>query len=117
MARPVSAPPRELSLEGIGQNLRRRGRLEIRHEPGGLRHYLDGRAVAAGQRLELVLGHKVYPGRYEWFFDAQEPAMFFPDIFEELHGWERGCLLLPEKAELRWPTGRSNHSDRLRGDA
>ena len=69
-------------------------KLETRIEPSGLRHYLAGRPVHAGEGLEVCLSGFWVPVRYEWNFSRQSPPMLFAE----------GAELRPySKLEYRWP--------------
>ena len=78
-------------------------------DEGGLRHFLNGRAVLAGAGLELLLadGHWV-PVRYEWDFESGKP----PRAYLLLGGPEQALrhdatpvveFALAPRAVLRWP--------------
>lgn len=77
-------------MSGEGQ------RLILQHE-GGYRHYLLGRAVHAGTRLELLTDNGWVTGRYEW--------RFHPDIkpYLVLNTETGETVVLEYDAELRWP--------------
>ncbi|HEU5219297.1 MAG TPA: hypothetical protein VFU23_11590 [Gemmatimonadales bacterium] len=78
------------------------GQLELRTEPSGPRHYLNGKPVRAGQGLFLLLAPDVWvPGRYEWTFRRKDR----PRLYLELggHAGQEVELRLPEEALLRWP--------------
>ena len=72
-------------------------RLELRQEPSGLRHYLDGRAVHAGDVLEIREGAAWLLARYEWSFRAGDPPRLCLDA---------GELRPYEGTALRWPVER-----------
>lgn len=73
------------------------GRLELRDEGiSGLRHYLDGEPVHAGDSLELLTGDGWRRGRYEWGFRWDGPPVLFWDD-------QRG-VSIREDDELRWPS-------------
>lgn len=83
--------------------------LKLVHEIGGLRHYLGGEPVHAGDLLELRLpGGAWVLGRYEWSFRAGSAPCFYVTLGGD---WERDaaldpvqtCLALPQAARLRWP--------------
>lgn len=71
--------------------------LQLHHEPGGLRHYLQGRPVSCGTQLEIQLGGTRgpwVPVRYE--SNLREPVSIC------LHAV--GARLYPdEDATFRWP--------------
>lgn len=90
------------------------GKLEVRDEAAsGLRHYLAGRPVHAGDALELLLpGERWIAGRYEWTFTADRQPMFY---FPAGGAWEQAgrdavapvvSASLPAGAVLRWPEDR-----------
>jgi hypothetical protein len=86
------------------------GPLELREEPGGLRHYLAGEAIHAGEILELLLPDGAWlEGRYEWDFRQDVRPLFFTALGGD---WERdparyeplqAPMRIPELATLRWP--------------
>ncbi len=89
------------------------GHLELRDDAGGLRHFLDGKPVHAGDALDLLLPDGVWlPGRYEWDFKSGSEPWFYFALGGE---WERlrarqpdveplqARIRLPENAVLRWP--------------
>ena len=96
-------------------------RLELRREPSGLRYYLQGRGVHAGQELDLLVW--THPktsqaeatwirGRYEWSYHKQDRPTFHIHL-----GWLTTCPEYPDvepftthsvvelhpAAQLRWP--------------
>jgi hypothetical protein len=98
------------------------GSLQLQREDGGLRHYLDGRAVHAGTTLQLLLPNSRWlSGRYEWSFQSDAPPLLYvllggdwerlrkEDPRSEVNGGntdfcgEEVRLQLPESAVLRWP--------------
>jgi hypothetical protein len=81
------------TVSGLGQ------RLELRREAGGLRHYLGGEPVHAGDLLELWRDGAWLTGRYEWNA-RQEPA---PALYLSA---ERSVGLTAEDL-LRWPGRRA----------
>jgi len=73
--------------------------LELRTEAGGLRYYLQGNPIHAGELLELLLDDGSWAlGRYEWNYRKEEWPWFYVDT-------ETGGTvdLNPEKSLLRWP--------------
>ncbi len=74
-------------------------RLELRVEADGQRHYLRGRPVVVGDRMDLWLddGSQIH-GRYEWRGEG-EPALLV--LF--LRGGEPVEVTLPSSARLSWP--------------
>ena len=82
------------------------GNLVLEHEPDGLRHTLDGKAVHAGEVLELALEDgKWIEGRYEWNFQGDSLPRLYLGLAGEPPGprTDEGALLLPNWATLRWP--------------
>ncbi len=88
------------------------GRLILRRDAGGLRHFLDGNAVHAGEFLELRLPKGVWVLiRYEWNWQSELPhgVMLLGGPAEEAN-----CpsllpdvvFQIPGNAELRWPERR-----------
>lgn len=79
-------------------------RLDLVRESGGLRHYLSGEPVHAGDGLELQLeGGSWVGGRYEWNFQGESPPLFYfglAGVPEEL------VIALPSTARLRRPKKR-----------
>jgi hypothetical protein len=54
-------------MDGDGEHL------ELRREVGGLRHYLSGEPIHAGELLELQLDDGKWAlGRYEWNYRQQD---------------------------------------------
>lgn len=78
-------------------------RLLLRSDGGGKRHFLAGRAVHCGQRLELQLAQAVWvPVRYETA--GGEPVGYLAlGGPEELGAGEQVHFRLPADAVLRWP--------------
>lgn len=85
------------------------GRLVLREESGGLRHYLGGQGVHAGDILELLLEKDAWiAGRYEWSYQMNKRPAFYICLGGN---WERDDrkdpiqvpIALPENATLRWP--------------
>ena len=69
--------------------------LNLIREPGGLRHYLEGRPVRAGSHLEFRdLYGPWTPGRYEWTFRQADPPYLVTDA---------GSRNITPAVELRWP--------------
>lgn len=96
------------------------GRLQLRQEPSGPRHYLDGEPVHAGQVLELALFEGVavtaagdadpvwLRGRYEWSYQPGDLPRFFLELGNGLALGRGECVALaefrlPAAAVLRWP--------------
>ena len=84
--------------------------LELRREDGLSRHYLIGRPVRQGDRLELALADGGWlPGIYEWRRDGGSDARW-PMLRIDLGGpWEHdgsrrpsGVITLAPQARLRW---------------
>lgn len=77
------------------------GTLELGMDDGGLRHRLGGRAVHAGDGLEVKLdGGTWLAGTYEWTFEADAPALLVIPVAGTA---EPAALRLPAKARIRWP--------------
>ena len=76
---------------------------------GGARHFLAGRAVHAGDTLQLqVAGGDWLPIRYEWSWDPDTPptghlALGVPAGAEQLQDTPVASFDLPATAILRWP--------------
>lgn len=71
------------------------GTLELRREVGGLRHYLDGQPVHAGDTLEWNRAGEWLRGRYEWTFrEDDQPAFYISE--------DKGYFIPPD-ALLCWP--------------
>lgn len=70
--------------------------LELRPEPGGLRHYLDGEPVHCGDILELLTddGARVLV-RYEWNWKQGGPPALCLD--------QDVAIFASEGTKLRWP--------------
>ena len=96
-------------------------RLRLQQEPGGPRHYLDGRGIHAGDRLELAVAEGVtrcahgdpdpvwLVGRYEWRFQPGDAPRFFLELGDGKALGLGKCtglaeFKLPETALLRWPS-------------
>ena len=80
--------------------------LELDRQSGGLRHFLEGKAVHAGSTLELKLEDGQWiAGRYEWNFQGDSLPRFYLGLAGEPPGppSDEGALLLPTWAILRWP--------------
>ena len=95
------------------------GHLEPREELGGLRYYLAGEGIHAGEILEILLPDGAWlEGRYEWDFRRDARPLFFtalggdwerePERYEQL----QAAMRIPEAATLRWPR-RGPFGDRL----
>ena len=79
-------------------------------DAGGMRHFLAGRPVHAGTRLELRLLDDLWvPVRYEWNWDAAAPPRGYLGLGGrgEALGYAPAPVSfpLPETAEMRWPDG------------
>lgn len=87
---------------------RKWGKLELRKEPGGLRHYLHGKPVHAGASLLLRLPHphEAVPVRYEgqWSRDGLVGLLYL-SIADNEGGWGPDFVLASaaEAAHLAWP--------------
>ena len=69
-------------------------------DSGGLRHFLSGRPVHAGDGLYLLTQLGWMPGRYEWGFRAGTPC----NIYFSLPGvHEATAVQIPSGAQLAWP--------------
>jgi len=70
-------------------------RLELRREAGGMRNYLAGKPVHAGDILELWKAGAWLRGRYEWTFRTDdEPVLYLA---------EDKAVCLSSADVLRWP--------------
>jgi hypothetical protein len=77
--------------------------LVIGDDGAGPRHYLTGRAVHAGNNLEMLTETGWQPVRYEaeWTDDSLTARLLLPD--------ERELVVPGTDVELRWPgTGRND---------
>jgi hypothetical protein len=76
----------------------------------GRRHFLDGRPVHAGARIELLLENGTWlPVRDEWGWDTEQPptAHFALGLPPAAHGIAEPPVVsieLPARAILRWPS-------------
>jgi len=82
--------------------------LEVRRDPAGRRHYLDGRPTHPGDLLEILLpGGQSLRGRYELEPDSAERPDPAPILVIEVAGGNWGeleaFLHLPAEARFRWP--------------
>lgn len=90
------------------------GPLELREEPGGLRYYLNGRPIHAGDDLELQLfpnsvvddrhdskGPAWIVGRYEWSCRPGTRPLFYIIVLAD--GNVAAHFEIPDRAILRWP--------------
>jgi hypothetical protein len=86
---------------------RSRENLEVRQDPDGMHHYLDGKRLSRGDEIELLLGDGQWlRGRYDW----NGVAVVWPALRLNLAGrisrhTERrltGAMPLPPSAILRW---------------
>ena len=75
------------------------GKLVLADDRGGQRHFLEDRAVHAGDGVELQLPDGWLPGRYEWSFDDQPPEL----VVAVAGTKENAIVRLPPSATLRWP--------------
>lgn len=86
----------------------RQGALELRQDAGGLRYYLAGKGVHAGDVLEMLFPGNVWVrGRYESSRNDVRPLFYIA-----LGGdWEKQAeaeplqvaFSIPDEATLRWP--------------
>lgn len=90
--------------------------LVLGRSDGGQRHFLDGLAVHAGDRLELLCadGHWLCV-RYEWSGDQDQAptahvALGAPPEAQRQHLQLLVHFTLPARAVLRWPTARDGPS-------
>lgn len=73
--------------------------LELKREAGGLRYYLAGKPVHAGELLEVLLHDGSWAlGRYEWNYLPDS----FPWFIVETESGD-AIDLNPERSRLRWP--------------
>lgn len=79
------------------------GRLELVRESSGLRHFLAGKPVHAGDGLELQLESGAWVvGRYEWSFrEGTRPLLYVGIAGGGVISFE-----IPEAALMRWPSER-----------
>jgi hypothetical protein len=76
------------------------GKLTPVQEEGGVRHYLNGEPVHAGDSLELLGEDGTWQrGRYEWNWRRADEPSFHCRLND---GSEASLTLLPA-ATLRWP--------------
>jgi len=69
--------------------------LELRREAGGLRYYLDGRGIHAGDLLERRRDNGAWEAvRFEWNYRADDPPQLW---FAEDDAYD-----LTEGTRLRW---------------
>jgi hypothetical protein len=89
-----------------------KGHLEVRQDPDGMRHYLDGRRLSRGDEVELLLTDGMWlRGRYDW----NGVTVVWPALRLELAGRASrhtdrrltGAMPIPPSAILRWP--RTGH--------
>ncbi len=74
-------------------------RLELREDNGGLRYFLDGRPVHAGNLLEMLLRAGEWLAvRFEWPVEDELPTLQLGLGETE----ETVTFHLPEGARLRW---------------
>jgi len=72
------------------------GNLVLEQDSGGLRHTLEGKAVHAGEVLELAMeDDKWIQGRYEWTFQGDSLPRFYLGLAGEPPGppTDEGALL------------------------
>jgi hypothetical protein len=90
------------------------GQLEMRRDPDGYRHYLDGRRLSKGDEIEIQLASGDWlRGRYDW----NGNPVVWPAFRVHLTGrvsshTERkltGALPIPPAAVLRWPVDGRQH--------
>jgi hypothetical protein len=75
------------------------GVLEVRREQGGLRNYVDGEEVHAGDVLEMLIAVGIWiAGRYEWTYREDERPVFYMGE----RGPDEGVLISAADV-LRWP--------------
>lgn len=83
------------------------GRLELPTESSGLRYYLQGRPVHAGQGLELLTAPGTWaPGRYEWSYCREDRPLFHLGLGSGEDDGQCGPIAemrLPPGPVLRWP--------------
>lgn len=53
--------------------------LELRDEESGLRHYLEGRPLHAGDLVDVFTKHGWEQGRYEWSYNESNPPSVWFD--------------------------------------
>ncbi len=99
-------PKAELKAEG-----RPRGQLELRHDPDGFHHYLDGRRLDKGDEIEILLGVGDWlRGRYDWNGNPVVWPAFRVDLTGRVavHTERKltGAMPIPPSAQLRWPAER-----------
>lgn len=77
------------------------GRFELVRQSSGLRHFLAGSPVHAGDGLEIQLEGGVWvAGRYEWsFLEGTRPPLYVG-----IAGGGQVSFEIPEAALLRWPS-------------
>ena len=74
-------------------------RLELREQGGGLRYFLDGRPVHAGDLLEILLRAGEWLAvRFEWPSEDELPTLHL-DLGETE---DKATFRSPETARLRW---------------
>jgi hypothetical protein len=80
----------------------REGKLEIREEAGGLRHYLGDEPIHAGDILELLLPDGIWlEGRYEWDFRRGGQPLFFVALGSDWEGKARSLTAADRDASAR----------------
>jgi hypothetical protein len=72
-------------------------KLELTHDESGYRHYLDGRAVRAGDALEMRSGDAWTPGRYEWSYNTDSLPYLVTDTDAD------EAVTIEAESLLRWP--------------
>lgn len=74
--------------------------LELMNEPENPRHYLKGKAVAAGAEVELQFERGTWlRGRYGWTFREKD----LPTLSAPLSCGERVIFTVPQGGLFRWP--------------
>jgi hypothetical protein len=77
--------------------------LELRTEAGGLRYYLAGKPIHAGELLELLLDDGRWMlGRYEWNYRKEDSPWFYLDTESG-----KAVDLNTERSLLRWPNSNT----------
>jgi len=75
--------------------------LELRHEHGGLRHYLEGKAVHCGEELKLLISAGGKPSYWVW---ARYEATFQQDCISPILYTTFGRVIPDASTRLRWPS-------------
>lgn len=85
------------------------GKLELREDAGGLRHFLAGEGIHAGEILEILLPDGVWlEGRYEWNYDRENRPLLYLNLGGPWEGDPEKAppevvIRIPPEAILRWP--------------